>query len=1102
MAEIGANSSCTSEAQTTPTRGSLNPHSLAAPKLSFGSTSSVAVSVHPLSSAVVDNRAPLLVPERGTLTTAQLIVQEKEWAGDTDSSSSSDVPARRSRRVTTPNTEAVRTPVEVEMARPEAAMVDIVCQSADHWGQFDSSSSSSDSGVDADRLRNKREERYNNLRKSDFAPSAEPEPKPVAVAPEQPRMPETERPQSTSHQINMKTKRDHIRFLITTITHFVDFVLRVWCLVLYYNNQCYPEVACLGFIQVVGIGLSTYITFHDADVLMLMEAATERHLVLRRLTEIFACIMCAPCQGIHVKRGLARQFHKSEVCTDFDEEEGRSSAPLPFGVPERTLPAALLMGVPFLLVNTVELVTRPAWILLSYHEAVFLWSSVVSLVTVSLGIIEIDVAVSSYVVTRYHMDWRRSGTRAGRLQWLYPIAHMSFRASEVFVRVNIISSLFAFCTTYQQFAVLMVLLDYACGVAALQLHSPDEERFMVHCFVAVGLLVADLSYFVDQPNFAISARRISRNLLCCRCVTWAIALFLAFFAKFSVAKSTSENLATDGAYDSASLVTATLVYLLLRYSPAIRKIGHDLHTAAERGDADRLQKLLEPHSGGQILDVNAITKDGLGLTPLMLASRGGHVEAARMLLQNGANHTLKTKGDGNTALHMAASNGHIAVCRVLMSAGADHNAYNGARKIPRDLAFKNRHKDWDLTTLLSKPQGDGRYHRQMKSIALVAMPAQVVDPYDLKNFFPSVSLDETPPPRALISVSSLIIARSAGLLARRILTRHEDRGALVQLNSLRRVKQLGQGGFGRVIEVELPYEAGGYTNWYQWQAKPQKRHYALKLQDKTSTKQQAYSEAIALQHIHHPFVVRLERAFHTPKFFALLLEFCPTDLNRILCKENSDGFCLGVETKAAATYMGQILLAITFLHKKKIIYRDVKPENILISESDEAKLTDFGLAREVGPSDRMSVAGTAGFLAPELTSVVTSFYSNNDSLLTSLVENESKYGDPYKCDAYSFGVTLQVTLLGTDGARKKEIKKKGPMLLPLLVNEEESNQLLADLLNAGRLSPAAHDLLVRRLLPYDPHERSRLSAPEVMDHRFFLESLECSNLANHLMPES
>ena len=65
----------------------------------------------------------------------------------------------------------------------------------------------------------------------------------------------------------------------------------------------------------------------------------------------------------------------------------------------------------------------------------------------------------------------------------------------------------------------------------------------------------------------------------------------------------------------------------------------------------------------------------------------------------------------------------------------------------------------------------------------------------------------------------------------------------------------------------------------------------------------------------------------------------------------------------------------------------------------------------------------------------------------------------------------QVTLLGTDGARKKEIKKKGPMLLPLLVNEEESNQLLADLLNAGRLSPAAHDLLVRRLLPYDPHER-------------------------------
>ena len=69
-----------------------------------------------------------------------------------------------------------------------------------------------------------------------------------------------------------------------------------------------------------------------------------------------------------------------------------------------------------------------------------------------------------------------------------------------------------------------------------------------------------------------------------------------------------------------------------------------------------------------------------------------------------------------------------------------------------------------------------------------------------------------------------------------------------------------------------------------------------------------------------------------------------------------------------------MISAIGYLHSQDIIYRDLKPENLLIADDGHLKITDFGLAREritsmAGAKDgkpAQSIVGTPEYFAPEL----------------------------------------------------------------------------------------------------------------------------------------
>ena len=95
-----------------------------------------------------------------------------------------------------------------------------------------------------------------------------------------------------------------------------------------------------------------------------------------------------------------------------------------------------------------------------------------------------------------------------------------------------------------------------------------------------------------------------------------------------------------------------------------------------------------------------------------------------------------------------------------------------------------------------------------------------------------------------------------------------------------------------------------------------------------------------------PFITKLHYAFQNKGNLFLVMELCPCgDMKKILDKE------LEFPEPLARNYICEILIALEYLHKKDVIYRDLKPDNILVDKNGHIKLADFGLsATKVGES--------------------------------------------------------------------------------------------------------------------------------------------------------
>ncbi|XP_021740765.1 serine/threonine-protein kinase D6PKL1-like [Chenopodium quinoa] len=157
------------------------------------------------------------------------------------------------------------------------------------------------------------------------------------------------------------------------------------------------------------------------------------------------------------------------------------------------------------------------------------------------------------------------------------------------------------------------------------------------------------------------------------------------------------------------------------------------------------------------------------------------------------------------------------------------------------------------------------------------------------------------------------------------------RDGALGLNHFRLLKRLGCGDIGSVYLSELTGT---------------KCYFAMKVMDKASLASRkkllrAQTEREILQSLDHPFLPTLYTHFETEKFSCLVMEFCPGgDLHTLRQRQPGKYFT----EQAVKFYVAEVLLAMEYLHMLGIIYRDLKPENVLVREDGHIMLSDFDLS--------------------------------------------------------------------------------------------------------------------------------------------------------------
>uniref|UniRef100_A0A668T5I6 cGMP-dependent protein kinase n=1 Tax=Oreochromis aureus TaxID=47969 RepID=A0A668T5I6_OREAU len=241
------------------------------------------------------------------------------------------------------------------------------------------------------------------------------------------------------------------------------------------------------------------------------------------------------------------------------------------------------------------------------------------------------------------------------------------------------------------------------------------------------------------------------------------------------------------------------------------------------------------------------------------------------------------------------------------------------------------------------------------------------------------------------------------------------------------IDTLGVGGFGRVELVQLKSD--------------ENKTFAMKILKKrhiVDTRQQEHirSEKLIMQEAHSDFIVRLYRTFKDSKYLYMLMEAClGGELWTILRDRGS------FEDSTTRFYTACVVEAFAYLHSKGIIYRDLKPENLILDHRGYAKLVDFGFAKKIGFGKKTwTFCGTPEYVAPEIIlnkgHDISADYWSLGILMFELLTGSPPFSGPDPMKTYN------IILRGIDMIEfPKKITKNAANLIKKLCRDNPSERL-------------------------------------------------------------
>ena len=273
-------------------------------------------------------------------------------------------------------------------------------------------------------------------------------------------------------------------------------------------------------------------------------------------------------------------------------------------------------------------------------------------------------------------------------------------------------------------------------------------------------------------------------------------------------------------------------------------------------------------------------------------------------------------------------------------------------------------------------------------------------------------------------------------------------------------KCLGKGAFG---EVYLTSKQGSHEKFAT-------KKIDKKFTSNPRTKKYLDNEINILKEIDHPNIIKLYEVKETNKFYYLVMELCNGGGLSDCLEDYQNKYKKPFPEEVVQYLMRQIMSAINYLHKKNILHRDIKLDNILVNFEtledknkrnmlkSHVKIIDFGFARHLAPAQlAYSVLGSPINMDPGILRKLNKMEHSND------------YGYDQKADIWSLGTICYEMLIGKctfDAESMKELLRK----------VEEGNYFLPTTISKEAVS------FLNGMLQYDL--KKRLSSEELYNHKF------------------